>query len=123
MNYDVIFLSDAKKALVAASWISDATKAAVWSIRDNVPIVDAETAFPQLRLVKEAFDMAKTDLVPVVRCENCTHQQKVWHDDKRMKEGGFFIYSCKLNEDPFVTHVVDGNPGEFCYAGERRTAP
>lgn len=60
------------------------------------------------------------DAVEVVRCDNCTHQQKVWHDDKRMKEGGFFIYRCKLNEDPFVTHVVDGNPGEFCYAGERR---
>lgn len=121
MNYDVIFRRDAKKALVEATWISDATKAAVWSILDNVPIVDAETAFPQLGLVKEAFDMAKADLVPVVRCENCTHQQKVWHDDKRMKEGGFFIYSCKLNEDPFVAHVVDGNPGEFCSAGKRRT--
>lgn len=121
MNYDVIFRSDAKKALVAAPWISAATKAAVWSILDNVPIVDAETLFQQLGLAKEAFDMAKADLVPVVRCENCTNQQKVWHDDKRMKEGGFFMYSCKLNDDPFVAHVVDGNPGEFCYAGERRT--
>ena len=69
------------------------------------------------RLVTEA---PTVDAVEVVRCENCTHQQKVWHDDKRMKKGGFFIYSCKLNEDPFVTHVVDGNPGEFCYAGKRR---
>lgn len=88
---------------------------------DNEPAVDAETVFEAVGLVKEAFEMAKADLAPVVRCENCTHQQKVWHDDKRMKEGGFFIYSCKLNEDPFVTHVVNGNPGEFCCAGERRT--
>lgn len=65
-------------------------------------------------------DLVANGVVPVVRCENCTHQQKVWHDDKRMKEGGFFIYSCKLNDDPFVTHVVDGNPGEFCSAGKRR---
>lgn len=67
-----------------------------------------------------ARDLVANGVVPVVRCENCTHQQEVWHDDKRMKEGGFFIYSCKLNDDPFVTHVVDGNPGEFCSAGERR---
>lgn len=60
------------------------------------------------------------DAVEVVRCENCVHQQKVWHSDKRMKEGGFFMYSCELNQDPFVAHVVDGNPGEFCSEGERR---
>lgn len=60
------------------------------------------------------------DAVEVVRCENCVHQQKEWHSDKRMKEGGFFMYSCELNQDPFVAHVVDGNPGEFCSEGERR---
>lgn len=80
---------------------------------------------PHLYTSDDSYDEAARDLVangvvPVVRCENCTHQQKVWHDDKRMKEGGYFIYSCKLNDDPFVTHVVDGNPGEFCCAGKRR---
>lgn len=87
---------------------------------ETVPAVDAETVCKQIGLVKEAFEMAKADLVAVVRCENCTHQQKLWHDDKRMKEGGFFIYSCKLNEDPFVAHVVNGIPGEFCCVGKRR---
>lgn len=87
----------------------------------NIPAVDAETVCKQIGLVKEAFEMAKADLAPVVRCENCTHQQKLWHDDKRMKEGGFFIYNCKLNEDPFVAHVVNGNPGEFCCEGKRRS--
>lgn len=80
---------------------------------------------PHLDTLSGSYDEAARDLVAngvvlVVRCENCTHQQKVWHDDKRMKEGGFFIYSCKLNDDPFVDHVVDGNPGEFCSAGKRR---
>lgn len=121
MNYDVVFRNEVKKAIEEELWLSDSAKAAFRNILVHVTAVDAETLFQQMGLVKEAFDMAKADLVPVVRCENCTHQQKVWHDDKRMKEGGFFIYSCELNEDPFVAHVVDGNPGEFCSAGKRRT--
>lgn len=87
MNYDVILRSDVKKALVAAPWISDATKAAVWSILDNVPIVDAETAFPQLGLVKEAFDMAKADLVPVVRCKDCEHRHSSEFCECRPEDG------------------------------------
>ena len=121
MTDDVIFRSEVRKAIESELWISDSTKAVFRNILTQVPAAEVEKVFEAVGLMKEAFEMAKADLVPVVRCENCTHQQKVWHDDKRMKEGGFFIYSCELNDDPFVTHVVDGNPGEFCYAGERRT--
>jgi len=60
------------------------------------------------------------DAVEIVRCENCVHQRKRWQSDKRMKEKGFFVYRCELNQDPFVTHVVDGYPGGFCSEGERR---
>lgn len=45
----------------------------------NAPAVDAETLFQQLGPVKEAFDMAKADLVTVVRCGECIHR----HDPKR----------------------------------------
>ena len=121
MTDDVIFRSEVRKAIESELWISDSTKAVFRNILTQVPAAEVEKVFEAVGLMKEAFEMAKADLVPVVRCENCTHQRKVWHDDKRMKEGGFFIYSCELNDDPFVTHVVDGNPGEFCYAGERRT--
>lgn len=121
MTDDVIFRSEVRKAIESELWISDSTKAVFRNILIQVPAAEVEKVFEAVGLMKEAFEMAKADLVPVVRCENCTHQQKVWHDDKRMKEGGFFIYSCELNDDPFVAHVVDGNPGEFCYAGERRT--
>lgn len=104
MNYDVIFLSDAMKALVAAPWISDATKAAVWSILDNVPIVDVETAFPQLGLVKEAFDMAKADLVPVVRCKDCMHRYEM--------PDGWSLCNRKM-----AGMIRDS---DFCSYGERR---
>lgn len=35
------------------------------------PAVDAEKVFEAAGLAKEAFDMAKSSLVPVVRCEKC----------------------------------------------------
>lgn len=108
MNYDVIFRRDAKKALVEATWISDATKAAVWSILDNVPIVDAETAFPQLGLVKEAFDMAKADLVPAVRCKDCKHSYK----------GSPHGLMCECPVGGQNTSLLGDN--DFCSCGERR---
>lgn len=37
------------------------------------PAVDAEKVFEQMGLVKEAFEMAKADLVPVVRCKDCKY--------------------------------------------------
>lgn len=84
------------------------------------PAVDAEKVFEQMGLVQKALEMAKAALVPVVRCENCVHQQKVWHSDKRLREKGFFMYSCELNQDQFVAHAVDGDPGSFCSKGERK---
>lgn len=109
MNYDIIFRSDAKKALVAAPWISDATKAAVWSILDNVPIVDAETAFPQLGLAKEAFEMAKANLSPVVRCKDCKHSYK----------GSPHGLMCECPVGGQNTSLLGDN--DFCSCGERRT--
>lgn len=39
----------------------------------EAPAVDAEKVFEQMGLVKEAFEMAKADLVKVVRCKDCQH--------------------------------------------------
>ena len=58
----------------------------------------------------------------VVPCNACVHQVKHWHKDGRMKAGGYYLYRCELNEDPFVAHAVDGLDGEFCSSGERRMA-
>lgn len=61
------------------------------------------------------------DAVPVVHCQDCKHQRKVWRTDKRYKAGGYWVIcGCKRNEDPFVAHTVDGQDGEFCSAGERK---
>lgn len=60
------------------------------------------------------------DVVEVVRCKDCKYQRKKWHTDKRMKEGGYWIYSCEGNDDPFVSHTVNGDKDEFCCYGERK---
>ena len=32
----------------------------------------------------------------MITCENCAHQTKVWHDDKRCKDGGYVIPAYKV---------------------------
>ena len=65
-------------------------------------------------------DIPTVDAVEVVRCKDCKHQCKIWHADKRMKEKGYWIYSCEGNSDPFVSHTVNGYDDEYCCYGERK---
>ena len=39
----------------------------------NAPAVDADMYYEKMLLVKEAFEIAKSGLGPVVRCENCRY--------------------------------------------------
>lgn len=59
-------------------------------------------------------------ILDVVICNECKYQDKQFKNDKRFKEGGFFIYCCKLNSDSFESHAVDGLPREYCSSGERK---
>lgn len=43
------------------------------SITEAAPAVDAETVIKSLPYVKEALEMAKQSLAPVVRCKDCKH--------------------------------------------------
>ena len=54
----------------------------------------------------------------VIRCKDCKHQIKIWHKDKRMKDGGYWVCFCDRNEDQFVAHSVNGYDDEFCSYGE-----
>lgn len=60
--------------------------------------------------------MPTVDAVPVVRCKDCIHQQKVFHEDKRIKEGGYYICGCEL-ADGYSVVCLDG---DFCSRGKRR---
>jgi len=63
----------------------------------------------------EAY-MAQYDIVEVVRCKDCKHQEKTFHADKRMKNGGYYVYFCDLAEE--YSHVCLDE--DFCSKGERR---
>ena len=43
------------------------------------------------------------------------HQKKMFRKDRRYKEGGYWIYSCELNDDPFTSHAVNGMDYDACY--------
>ena len=61
-------------------------------------------------------DAPSVDAVPVVRCKDCKHQEKTFHADKRMKNGGYYVYFCDLAED--YSHVCLDD--DFCSKGERK---
>lgn len=73
------------------------------------PAVDAEKVFEQMGLVKEAFEMAKADLVPVVRCKDCKHcRETIDYFGK-----GLF---CSI----WGREWQRVQPTDFCSYGERR---
>lgn len=68
-------------------------------------------------IYKKIEELPTIDAVEVVRCKDCIHQQKVFHEDKRIKEGGYYICGCEL-ADGYSVVCLDG---DFCSRGERRT--
>lgn len=57
----------------------------------------------------------------VIHCKDCTYQQKHFQKDGRYKDGGYFIYWCTLNNDPFVGHAVTGYDHEFCSSAKKKS--
>ena len=85
---------------------------------------DGKLVFAACEIKQDFADMISNattvDAVEVVRCKDCKHQCKIWHADKRIKEKGYWIYSCKRNSDQFVSHTVNGYDDEYCCYGERK---
>lgn len=95
------YAGDVHAALMELGW--DAETAAAFL--DDIPDVDAEQVFEQMGLVKEAFEMAKADLVPVVRCKNCVYWKKA-----KVNSKGFLI--CPASGMEIMAK-------DFCSYGER----
>lgn len=73
----------------------------------KAPAVDAEKVFEAAGLVKEAFDMAKSNLVAVCRCKDC-----------KWLYNGLDMYCCTKHTG-LALIPLDGSG--FCSYGERRT--
>ena len=53
----------------------------------------------------------------IIRCKECKYQNKFFHEDKRRKEGGYYIFGCELADE--YSHVCLDD--DFCSRAERRT--
>lgn len=80
---------------------------------DNAPAVDAEKVCEQMGLVKEAFEMAKVDLVAVLRCKDC----KAWQTATAMSflRDGVPVRCCSCGVYGRLMYDDD-----FCSRGKRR---
>lgn len=111
MNNDLISRSALLDAMKTEEWAVILGNSFVRYLKaktliEKIPAVDAEKVFEQMGLVKEAFEMAKADLQPVVRCKDCTFCKP------SAAPGRFFCDWCR---DYFETF-----PDDFCSHGERR---
>lgn len=93
---------------------------------DNAPTASPEKiCIANIHFDKEQMQdivdkaIADYQLEPI-RCKDCKHQKKYWHEDKRMKDKGYWVYNCEFIDDPFVGSPVSGLPDEYCSSAERR---
>ena len=56
----------------------------------------------------------------IIKCQDCKHQRKIWYEDKRMKEKGYWIYRCDFTGDSYVGTPVWGEDNQFCSSAELR---
>ena len=59
------------------------------------------------------------DVVEVVRCKDCKHRNKEWYQDKRHKDGGYWLVCC---ENDAIAERIYGlaQDDDFCSYGERK---
>lgn len=56
----------------------------------------------------------------LITCDECKYQSKIFCSDARYIEGGYYIYRCLLNDNPFERHAVDGYSDEYCSSAVKR---
>ena len=52
----------------------------------------------------------------VIKCRDCEHQISYFYEDKRIKDGGYYIYGCELPND--YSHICFDD--DFCSRAERK---
>ena len=93
----------------------------VKAVQHYFQLVDEEELFKALKYDRDQYEAGFVDGraardAEIVRCKDCKHQEKTFHADKRMKNGGYYVYFCDLAEE--YSHVCLDE--DFCSKGERR---
>ena len=82
-------------------YLKDDDSISVWLIKKNIE---------QQKSVAPTSNTKQT-----IKCQDCKYRRKFWHEDKRMKNKGYWIYSCENN-------IYMGGDDEFCSNAERGDA-
>lgn len=85
----------------------------VYDLIDTAPIASPK----EICIANVHFDKEQLQEIidkAIIRCKDCKHQKKCWHEDKRMKDKGYWIYGCELISDSFVGTPVWGEDNQFC---------
>lgn len=114
MNNDLISRSALLDALKTEEWAAILGNSFVRYLKaktliEKIPAVDAETVIKSLPYVKEALEMAKQSLAPVVRCKDYK-----FYNNHGMRDVVFDHDACHWNADE------QPDPDDFCSCGERR---
>lgn len=136
MNNDLISREALKKKLTPIKLYGGVyCKAITEKDIDNAPTVEPPNQLVlrarddvELEQLKEAWSKGTINFTPIVaytersiiKCQDCKHQKKYWHEDRRMKEKGYWIYGCDLIDDSFVGTPVWGADDQFCSSAERK---
>ena len=81
----------------------------------NPDIYWSYRAVKDIPVWKEQYFHPSIDAVPVIRCKDCKYQEKYYHEDRRRKDGGYYIYGCELADG--YSHVCLDD--DFCSRAER----
>ena len=76
-------------------------------------------AMVTIQALDALFDILNSsDAVEVVRCKDCKYRSKEWHEDKRHKDGGYWLVCC---ENDAIAERIYGlaQDNDYCSYGER----
>ena len=68
----------------------------------------------------EAIVENEPTVEPIIRCKDCKYQVKEWRSDKRMKNGGYWVYACSNFGEIIGYWGWGGDDDQFCSDAERR---
>lgn len=69
--------------------------------------------------IKMINEMPTANVVEVIRCKDCKYRHKEWYQDKRNKDGGYWLVCC---ENDAIAERIYGlaQDNDFCSYGERK---
>lgn len=135
-NGDIIPMAckEEKGDTISRKWLTDAirNRRTCLSYEEAKDVIDLIDNAPTVDISKEVWNKSNELLnkrlsylerpqgETVIKCKDCKHQKKYWHEDKRMKEKGYWIYGCGRIDDPFTGTPVWGGDNQFCSSAKMK---